>query len=45
MAAPRPNTLGRVLLNSKIQVGEQSSNDDVLLSGVDCSLVDLLFIL
>lgn len=36
MAAPSPDTLGGVLLNSKIQVGEQSRKDDVLLSGVDC---------
>lgn len=36
MAAPRPDTLGRVLLNSKIQVGEQSRRDDVLWRGVDC---------
>lgn len=36
MAAPSPDALGRVLQNSKIQVGEQSRKDDVLLSGVDC---------
>lgn len=36
MATPSPITLGRALLNSEIQVGEQPRNDDVLLSGVDC---------